>query len=333
MNVFSNKSGWAWLSVSLLAGVAIGYIASSFSSQTPLKEEKVVESKMSEIRSGGYKFINPLLECDNFSPEGSISVAKMRSDLVSLAEEKKAQGLASHISVYYRDLNNGPWVGIEEMDNYSPASLLKVPVMIAALKKAEVDPSFLKKKILFDRHYDDVVPNILDTGLVVMGKSYSVEELLFKMIAYSDNDAKNLILVNLPPNAIEKVLIDVGLVVPDMANQVDIMSVRDYSSFFRILFNATYLSREMSEKALQILSAADFSKGLVAGVPEGTVVAHKFGERAFADSDVKQLHDCGIIYAPSGPYLLCVMTRGTNFEILEDVIRDVSALVYQQLNQ
>ena len=334
MSFLSQKTNLVWIGLASVAGGAIGYFSGNLSQDSDAVnfnkgEQKV---KMTELRSGGFKYINPLLECDNYEPVASTSIAILRNELVSYSEGIKSEGKASHISIYYRDLNNGPWIGIDERANYSPASLLKVPVMLAALKKAEDDPSFLKKKFLFDRHLDDVSPNILDSGLVQMGKSYTVEELLFKMIAYSDNDAKNLILINLPPNSIEKTLVDVGLAVPDMANQVDIMSVKDYSSFFRILFNATYLSRTMSEKALQILASADFRKGIVAGVPKGIVVAHKFGERAFADNNVKQLHDCGIVYSPSGPYLVCVMTRGTDYDVLDDVIAGASGIIYKNLN-
>jgi beta-lactamase class A len=333
MSFLSQKTNLIWLGVALVAGGVVGYFASNFTKpENATGKSSVSESKMSELRSGGYKYINPLLECDNFSPSNDVAFAKIKGELQDYINTVKAEGKASHVSVYYRDLNNGPTFGIDASDNYSPASLLKVPVMLAAFKRAEEDPSFLKKKFVFDRHLDDVRPNILDTGLVQMGKSYSVEELMYKMIAYSDNDAKNLILVNLPPNSIEKTLIDVGLVVPDMANQVDIMSVKDYASFFRMLYNATYLSRSMSEKALQILSAADFNRGIVAGVPKGTIVAHKFGERAFADNSIKQLHDCGIVYSPSGPYLVCIMTRGADFDVLDDVIAGASKIVYENLN-
>jgi len=334
MSFLSQKINLIWLGTSFIVGGSIGYFTGNLSqkSETTSADKRERNEKMTEMRSGGFKYINPLLECDNFEPVNTAYSAILRNDLIRYSEGVKSEGKASHISVYYRDLNNGPWLGIDENANYSPASLLKLPVMLAALKRAEDEPSFLKKKFLFDRHLDDVIPNILDTGLVQMGKSYTVENLLFKMIAYSDNDAKNLILINLPPNSIEKTLVDVGLVVPDMANQVDIMSVKDYSSFFRILYNATYLSRTMSEKALQILASADFHKGIVAGVPAGTIVAHKFGERAFADNNIKQLHDCGIVYSPSGPYLVCIMTRGESFEVLEDVIADVSAILYKNLN-
>ena len=79
----------------------------------------------------------------------------------------------------------------------------------------------------------------------------------------------------------------------------------------------------MSEKALGLLQKSEFHKGLVAGVPSGTIVAHKFGERDGLTIGEKQLHDCGIIYYPGNPYLLCVMTRGDNFDELAGVVFDV----------
>jgi len=100
-----------------------------------------------------------------------------------------------------------------------------------------------------------------------------------------------------------------------------------------MLYNASYLNKELSEKALQYLSEVDFKQGLVSGVPQGIVVAHKFGEKVFGSSaEIKQLHDCGIVYYPRHPYLLCVMTRGASFEYLDDTIRQISSLVYQEVD-
>jgi hypothetical protein len=83
----------------------------------------------------------------------------------------------------------------------------------------------------------------------------------------------------------------------------------------------------MSEKALDLLTTTDFGEGIVADLPSGTVVAHKFGERGYAGSTVRQLHDCGIVYHDHSPYLLCVMTRGHNFEHQAEVISGVSRIV------
>jgi hypothetical protein len=57
------------------------------------------------------------------------------------------------------------------------------------------------------------------------------------------------------------------------------------------------------------------------------VVAHKFGEMSAPDGTV-QLNDCGIVYKPDQPYLICVMTKGTNYDSLVTVISHISNMVY-----
>ena len=111
----------------------------------------------------------------------------------------------------------------------------------------------------------------------------------------------------------------------------DFLSVQTYASFFRVLFNATYLSREASEWALDLLSKSEFRAGLAAGAPPGILVSHKFGEHSDANSGEVQLHDCGIIYYPQNPYLLCIMSKGANLEFLNDVISEVSHMTYAEI--
>ena len=112
------------------------------------------------------------------------------------------------------------------------------------------------------------------------------------------------------------------------------MSVEEFATFFRVLYNATLLSKDMSEKALDLLARAEFKEGLVEGVPASVTVAHKFGERVFgSNGEIKELHDCGIVYYPEHPYLLCVMTKGSSFEYLDDGIREISHIVYEKVNR
>lgn len=331
MKVFKLKETW----FAIIAAFALGFAVSNFFTE----KVEVVETKIepqnstSQLREKGrYKYINPLIECDNYQPENNVSVANLKSEISNYINEIKANHSVEHVSVYYRDLNNGGWIGINEDENYSPASLLKVPIMVCALKKADRDPEFLKKKIKFSEYSDDTTPNIVDTALIKLGNTYTVEELILKMIANSDNEAKNLILKEVGDDAFTKTFVDAGIAPPNFEYSTDILSTKSYSAFFRVLYNATYLSREMSEKGLFFLSKASFKNGLVAGVPQGLTVAHKFGERAFADTDIKQLHDCGIVYFNQTPYLLCVMTKGKNFKTLETVIARISSLVYNKVS-
>lgn len=149
------------------------------------------------------------------------------------------------------------------------------------------------------------------------------------MIKYSDNSAAVILNQYITPEQFKKAYLDLGIEIP--SNQQYSVSVRTYASFFRILFNATYLSRELSEKALQILSQSTFKDGLRGGVPSNITIAHKFGERGTEEYE-KQLHDCGIVYYPEKPYLLCVMTRGKDFEKLGQAIQSLSRIIYEKIN-
>lgn len=319
----------------LLMGLAIGFLLGfliTSPKKTKVAKQPDTENTLSEIRSGGYKFTNPLLDCDNFKP----SILKTHVDLINSLNDYVKNALlnenATQVSVYFRSLNNGPWIGINEKEYYTPASLLKLPILIATLKKAENDPALLKMRINYNTPYDTIYkPNIKDTTCIRLGKSYSVDELLRFMIVHSDNEAKE-ILVNLISNDfILNVMEDLGVNLKNRNFSIDFISVKEYSSFFRILYNASYLSRNMSEKALELLSHTKYDKGITNKLPKDLVVSHKFGERGFENSDLKQLHDCGIIYHPGNPYLLCVMSRGYDFDKLSKVISDISLMVYNNV--
>jgi len=228
---------------------------------------------------------------------------------------------------------NGPWFGINEKDNFAPASLLKVPLMIAYLQYAEHDPGILQSTILYDKEIEDfATQNILPDKKLELGKSYSVEELIYRMIAYSDNVAKNLLMDNINYEALDAVYIDLGIILPDSLEKTDFITAKEYSSFFRVLFNASYLNKEMSEKALAILSRATFRTGIVAGVPSDVIVAHKFAERGDLSNETVQLHDCGIVYHKKRPYLLCVMTYGRDFKKIDEIIREISEITYKEID-
>jgi hypothetical protein len=90
---------------------------------------------------------------------------------------------------------------------------------------------------------------------------------------------------------------------------------------------------------MELLTGTDFRYGINAGVPQGITVAHKFGERVYVekinsiDIETDQLHDCGIVYCPKGPYLICIMTKGHNFDTLKSIIKEISRIAYERQNE
>lgn len=286
-----------------------------------------------QVRQSGYTFISPLLECEASEDMARSELAGFKSDLESRIVKLKSETNVKEISVYFRDLNNGPWYGLNEDVKFTPASLLKTPLMIALLKQAEEDSQLLTRTIVFSPELIDgsTLPEqtIEPSERLENGASYTIEELITRMIVYSDNEAMYILLKEIDEKTYDRVYSDLGLRLPNMTVSENYMTVKDYASFFRILYNASYLNKDMSEKALKVLSNTAFSGGLVKGVPSNITVAHKFGERAYSDQNDRQLHDCGIVYHPRTPYLLCVMTRGDAIDRESTVIAEISKFVYE----
>ena len=289
-----------------------------------------------EIRkSYNYQFINPLLECDIGGVSQDKNLSSLRKSISFIINQEIANNKITFASVYYRDLNNGPWFGLNEKEYFSPASLIKVPVMIAYLKESEKDPTLLSKPVLNTKAFDYSQQNITPTQVLEQDKEYTIDDLINRMIIYSDNAAYELLLDNIDNIKIYDVYkdLDVDISKAQQDPNGNIITVKDYASFFRILFNSSYLDQETSEKALSILAKSQYYKGLVAGVPEKITIAHKFGERQFLPSKEKQLHDCGIIYVPNKPYLLCVMSRSSEFDQAASFIKQVSKAVYNKVSK
>jgi beta-lactamase class A len=107
------------------------------------------------------------------------------------------------------------------------------------------------------------------------------------------------------------------------------MSSRDISVFLKTLYNSTILTPPYSELALKLMSESTFNDGIRQGVPTDVVIAHKFGE-AGTPEDI-QLHEAAIVYAPDHPYLISVMTRGTDMTAQKALIAQLSASAYNLL--
>lgn len=279
-----------------------------------------------------FSFLNPLRRCSDELPAKKEYEA-FRDELLAWVTKREKEKDITHISVYFRDLEGGPWFGIEEEERFSAASLLKVPVMMAVLRQAEFDPTLLQQELGYSGVLGDQ-PNIFDPAQTILpGEYYSVDELLRRMIVYSDNASKELLKARLlsfdsQNDLLRQTYRDLGMF-GENNDLEDFLTVKMYSSIFRLLYNGSYLGKEMSQKALHLLSKAEFHDGLVAGLPATVTVAHKFGVRDYRNE--KQLHDCGIVYHPRTPYLLCVMTRGKEIPRLADVIRDISAMVFREV--
>lgn len=313
----------------LLMGISAGYVIRSEAVHNVRPEVQVLT-----LNENSFRFTRPLLDF-TLSPEApeNEQLNTFRTKLDKLIKTELGKTWADGISVYYRDLNYGRWFTLGKTEEFYPASLLKVPLMVAVLKEAESHPEILKKKIRYSETALKKIQNDI-TNKLEPGRSYTVEELLERMIIYSDNVPTNLLERSVNPVVLDRTYTALGIADPyRMSNNSGYMiSAEAYASYFRILYNSTYLNQEMSEKALGLLTETDFQDGLIAGVPPKVPVAHKWGFWKNKDDSREQLHDCGIVFYPGDPYILCVMTSGKTYDHLDDAIREISRMVYEEVD-
>lgn len=293
--------------------------------------------RLSMIGDSHYRFIDPLIS----SSVDSVEVPhhfesldrRLRSEISRLIED----GHIRSASVYVRDFNSGTGLEVYSGERYNPASLLKVPIMMAFFKIAEGRPSILRERVTVGKLGATANQHAYAPQQKLKPwNSYSIGELIEHMIMYSDNDAATALVDFLNDSGrdyevLNEVFNDLG--VRELRIGSNFIDPKTYSLFFRVLYNATYLNREMSEKALGLLSRTDFNGGIRAGIPTTTPISHKFGEfTAQSETGIvieHQLHDCGIVYAQKQPFTLCVMTKGMKFDQLSSAILQLTKIVYE----
>lgn len=317
----------------LLAGVFIGRVFSK--PDCPEKTPEPVRSSSPDLSR--YNLINPFLDCIEARKLDMRELDIFKPRILQYIERTKQRHPDVHISYYFRDLNNGLWIGVNEKEVFSPASLMKVPIMITLLKEAQKNPAILYERIRFDKKRFEQVDE--DSGFEKQdGSEYTVDEYLRQMIVYSDNAATIILLDRIGIDKVTKVQDDLnlqsnGITDPD----ANFVPINRYSSVFRVLFNASYLDKDMSQKALKLLTETIYSKGIREAIPERYLVAQKYGERDFFDEkgnrNTRQLHHFGIVFYTGKPFLLGIMTRGANKEVKEKIIYDLARITYEEIDR
>ncbi len=282
-----------------------------------------------------YTFLNNNLDCSSIDQDID-QLSSLHQNIKFFLEQSKSNGEITEAGVFFRDLNSTRWFGINENVNFYPASLSKLPFSMMMYKAAEIDKEILNEPI----QIDDIDLNLNEgqhyqpSQLLTPG-TYSVRELLRRLLVFSDNAPTNK-LMELSAPLSQPILNDLGVLFPPDTQSGEAkwnITPKIYANFFRILYNSSYLRPEYSNDILEQLSQAKFKNGLSAGLPEEIATAHKFGEASMIDAKtgghISVLSDCGIIYKRNSPYILCIMTQGGDYQKLEQVIQNISKAIYQ----
>lgn len=254
----------------------------------------------------------------------------------SLVEIQKKYNFKTYI--YFNYLNNGSWVGLNERDNFTAASLVKVPLAMSVLKSVEQGQLSLSQEYTLEElDLDSNFGNLYKKGA---GVSFTIGELIEIMLKESDNTARGALFKVLERIGIIDPLYDVYVslgwdyvseINPGANNETMIdfnlyneINLKLLSNMFLALYNSSYLNLGNSQLILEYLANTPFDDKIIAGIPDDVPVSHKIG----IASNSGTFSDCGIIYAPDRNYLLCLGSNGGNEKLASDFMAEVSEAVY-----
>lgn len=235
--------------------------------------------------------------------------------------------------VYFEYLPSGTSIGLNEKERFIPASLIKVPIVMAIYKK--IESGKLRKNdmvALEDRFKDETSGSLWERP---SGSQIAIQDAINMTLDDSDNTAKNILLSKLTRTEVSFVFDALDISLNDQNEEESTVAPKNYSSILRSLYLSSYLTRTHSNEILELLSQSNDDLRIRAGIPNGVIVASKFGISYGVSKDESVYSDCGIIYVPSRPFLLCIMIKGSEsraYSIMQEIAnRTYSYVVRYQL--
>ncbi len=254
-------------------------------------------------------------------------------DSITNKYEKRSDYL---ISVYFEYLPTGANIALNKDEKIWPASLIKIPIAMAIMKKVQDKKWKLENElVILDQDKDSEYGELYK---LPSGTTFSIKRFLEETLINSDNTAHFVLLRNLDGGELEDVYVHLGMddVIealkqsPTKEAEIDNrITAKRYSIFFRSLYNSTYFTPEYSQLFLDILEKAP-KELLSKGLPDDVKFVHKTGVRI--DEGVRA--DSGIVYVPGRPYILTVMIQkkgdvsGFDEEVVNKIFEDISKETY-----
>ena len=269
-----------------------------------------------------------------------------RADTVRLQDQLRRiiASSGADVAVAYRTLDGNSELLLSADTPFHAASTMKVPVMIELFREARTGALSLDEALLVRNQFKSIVdgsPYTLSEGddsdsdvYAAVGKSMTLRKLCELMITVSSNFAANLLIERLGVDNIRRTVTSLGA----EGMQV-VRGVEDQKAFDKGLNNTTTarglmvlldslahgraVGGDADKEMIEILERQKFNDAIPAGIPAGTVIAHKTG------NITRIHHDAAVVFAPR-PYILVLLVRGIDDQKKSAALMaDLSRAVYE----
>ncbi|MBI2070755.1 MAG: serine hydrolase [Elusimicrobia bacterium] len=237
------------------------------------------------------------------------------------------------VGVYLKDLNSDR-IWSHQPDQLMPsASLIKVPIMAAVLKKVEEGEISLEENLTVTRKTRAGGSGRLKWARA--GSKFTVAELLYYLITESDNTAMRLLIARLGLDYFQNAFSELGLLATNIENEglklssrpvlkENYTTAREMAELLEKIYEGQLVTKESSGIMLELMKHLKHRERLARTLPSGWQIAHKTGLLRRA------CHDAGIVFSPSGDYVLVVLTwKGPDYRTAKRYISYLGQVTYR----
>ena len=254
------------------------------------------------------------------------------------------------IAVAVHELETGKEILINADEAFHPASTIKVHVMMEVFRRAEAGSLSLDDHLPIINSFTSIadgskygldVNDDSETTLYQrLGENESIRELTRLMIVRSSNLATNILLEKVGPKTVNDFIQALGIggvtfkrgVEDNVAFRLGMnnnATAHGLTQTMKLIAEGKVVSKQASEKMMEIMLEQEFNESIPALLPESTRVAHKTGWTG------EFYHDTGIVF-PEGrrPYAISLMTHGfpeDNENAAHECMANISRMVYEGL--
>lgn len=220
------------------------------------------------------------------------------------------------------ELSTGDTYGVNQHEVMQAASLIKLPVMIAAYQEAERGVLSLESK--YTLRNEDKIGGSGSMQYAEAGKVYTYRQLLELMGQQSDNTAFGVVIRKIGKARVLELMSLMGL----RNTSIDENTTTPYeiSMLFQKVHEGRLLTSKYKEALLSSLTDTIYESHLPKGVPPDIDVAHKYGR------EIHVVNDAGIVDAIR-PYVVTIMTSGVVESEADLIFPELSRTIYSLLQE
>ncbi|GEN32058.1 beta-lactamase class A [Cerasibacillus quisquiliarum] len=246
--------------------------------------------------------------------------------------------------VVLEDLQTKETWTYNEHEQFPAASIIKLPIMVAAFQAAE--DKILRLSDTYSLSHDDLVGGSGVLQHMTPGTNITIHDLITLMIIQSDNTATNILIDLLEVDYIQKIMEDIGMhesefynklmIVPVKRKGANTITAKDVSHLLKQLVQGALVSEHACEQMIEIMKKQQISDGFRGKLPsqqtESIIGAMPQWQLANKTGHITNVqHDAGIFYVGYRQLIATVLIKNLEDYKANTSLMQLGETIYQYL--